>query len=152
MHRALKPSTSKWKSESETHHAAWPPKKKMPKHFLQILMGNSLLSGHNWLVHTQNTHTATPVCARTTTETFPRQTHQMPAAVQSKQERINVCSDGSSRRFRCIVNYFHTLQEICLRKHVVDVNTQEPLCIKSYRSDGSSSWAVGGLLTFCKYT
>lgn len=133
-------------------------RKRCPKHSLQILMRNSRLSGHKRFVHTQNTHTHTRscVCARTTTETFPRQTHQLPAAVQSKQGWINVYSDGGGLfgLFRRIVNYFHTFLgnlSQATRQHAGAAASYKVLSVR--RQLRWSAGRVGvGLLTFCKYT
>lgn len=63
------------------------------------------------------------------------------------QTRVEKCLPRRRRLalYRRFVNHFHTLEQIHLGQHVVDVNTQQPLGLKSYRCDNSSSWwGVGG--------
>lgn len=122
--------------------------------FLQILTGNSLLSGHNWLVHTQNSHIHTHMCARSTTETFPRQTQQMPAAVQPKQEWINVCSDGGSPLFSPHCSLFpYTAGNLSQATCCWCQHTRATYKVLSEQWQLLWSGGEGGrLLTFCKYS
>lgn len=77
---------------------AGPPKEKMPERFVQILMG-TLSSVRTRPTCAYAKHTRARACGRATTETIPRQTRQMPEAVQSKHGWRNVCCHGAGSRF-----------------------------------------------------
>lgn len=93
-------------------------------------------------------HTRARACGRARTETIPRQTQQMPEAVQSKQGWRNACCNGGGVHFFAALLIISIHWSKSVSGNMLLMSTRG---IQSYRCHNSSSWREG-LPTFCKYT